>query len=466
MFETVNPTTGEVIDRYEEHDEEETIRRLARAWAGFESYREVPYTERADRLKRLADLLEQRTDELAAQATTEMGKPIAQSRSEVEKCAWLCRHYADRGEEYLATETVATGAHSSYVRYDPLGPILAIMPWNFPYWQAFRHLVPAAMAGNVILLKHSANTLGVAHRTEALLREAGLPEEFLQLVQVGHRRIESIIADDRVRGVTLTGSVGAGHAVAEQAGRHGKKSVLELGGSDPFIVLEDADLDRAVAIGVKARLQNSGQSCIAAKRFIVHADVYDDFAERFREEMEAATVGDPSEEGTDVGPLAREDLRDELHEQVRRAVDDGARLLTGGEVPDRPGFFYASTVLTDVTPANPAGHEELFGPVATLFRVSDDEEATAIANASPFGLGASIWTADLDRGEGIARRVDAGVISVNELVKSDPRLPFGGVKDSGYGRELGEAGAREFTNIKSVWVSAAQDSDVAAGATE
>jgi succinate-semialdehyde dehydrogenase / glutarate-semialdehyde dehydrogenase len=453
MIEAIDPTTGELLTRYEQQDDDELARRLARAWSGYEGWRARPMEERAAMLSPLADLLDERRDQLASVATVQMGKPITGARAEVEKCAWLARHYAERGPAYLEPDVVETEATRSYVRFDPLGPLLAIMPWNYPYWQVLRHTVPAAVAGNVILLKHANNVLGVAFAIAEVLVDAGFPEEFLQVLVVDHDQVNGVIADERIRGVTVTGSVGAGQAVGENAGRNLKKTVLELGGSDPFVVLADADLDRAIEVGAASRLLNSGQSCISAKRFIVHESVHDAYVEGLWDEMDSYTVGDPQDESTQVGPLAREDLRDELHDQVQRAVKDGAQVVGGGAVPDRAGFFYPPTVLADVGPQNPAGCEELFGPVAAVMSFRDDEEAVRLANASPFGLGASVWTEDLERGQRLAAEIDAGVVSVNELVKSDPRLPFGGVKESGFGRELGELGAREFTNQKTVWVS-------------
>lgn len=452
-IEAINPATGELLTRYEQQDDDELARVLERAWSGFEDWRESTSVERADRLRRLAGALTDRRDELARIATLQMGKPITDARAEVDKCAWLARHYAEHGARYLEPEEVETEARRSYVRFDPLGPLLAVMPWNYPFWQVLRHAVPAAAAGNVILLKHANNVLGAAHAIEDVLGDAGLPDTFLQALVVDHDQVAQVIADERVRGVTVTGSVGAGRAVAGAAGRALKKTVMELGGSDPFVVLADADLERAAEVGAASRLLNCGQSCISAKRFIVHESIHDDYVERLAERMRSYPVGDPLDEDTKLGPLARADLRDELHDQVQRATKDGATLVSGGEIPDRVGFYYPATVVTDVSPANPAGCEELFGPVAAVMPCADDDEAVALANASDFGLGASIWTTDDDRGERLAARIEAGVVTVNELVKSDPRLPFGGVKDSGYGRELGEPGAREFTNQKTVWVA-------------
>ncbi|HEX9890257.1 MAG TPA: NAD-dependent succinate-semialdehyde dehydrogenase [Nitriliruptorales bacterium] len=452
MFESVNPATGERVETYEEHDGDQISHRLARAWTGWGSWRTTSFSTRADLLRNVADGLEKRKAELAELMTTEMGKPIGSAEGEVDKCAWVCRHYADHGEGYLQHDVIETDAVRSYVRFDPLGPVLAVMPWNFPLWQVFRFAAPSLMAGNVGLLKHASNVPGCALAIEDVFVQAGAPEGVFTTLLVGSGAAGDLIADDRVRAVTLTGSVGAGRAVAGQAGQHLKKTVLELGGSDAFVVLEDADLDQAARIGVQSRLINNGESCIAAKRFIVVDAVADEFAQRFRSELEAKTVGDPMDRSTDVGPLARGDLRDELHDQVRRTVDAGAQLVTGGRALDRPGYYYAPTLLDHVDAEWAAGAEETFGPVAAVLRVPDEESAVAIANASDFGLGASVWTADLERGERVAARIEAGCVFVNQLVKSDPRVPFGGVKLSGYGRELGSYGIKEFVNAKTVWV--------------
>ncbi|MPZ87158.1 MAG: aldehyde dehydrogenase family protein [Nitriliruptorales bacterium] len=456
-METVNPTTGEVVERYREHDEAALTERLARAWARWQDdWQHRPLGERLEVLSNTATILEKRRDELAALITIEMGKPIAAARAEVDKCALLCRHYAEHSAAYLEPERYETEAERSYVRFDPLGPIFAIMPWNFPLWQVFRFAVPNLAAGNVGLLKHASSTTGCGLAVEDVLAEAGLPEGGFTTLLIGHATAAEITGDPRVRGVTLTGSDRAGRAVASSAGKHLKKTVLELGGSDPCIVLDDADLDEAAKAAVASRYLNSGQSCINAKRIIVARDVYEDFIERFRAQVEALAVGDPTDEATDVGPLARGDLRDTVDDQVRRTLDhpDGGTLLLGGEPLDGPGFFYAPTVIRDVDAQAPAATEEVFGPVAALIDAEHDEAAVAIANSSRFGLGAAIWTTDLDRGERIAGRVESGMVFINEIVKSDPRLPFGGVKDSGYGRELAGQGLREFTNAKTVWVSA------------
>ncbi len=452
MFESVNPATGKPLETYAEHDEEEVGTRLARAWTTWESWRERELDDRAELLRRVADRLDDERDELAELMTAEMGKPISSAESEVEKCAWVCRHYADHAAGYLSPEHIETGARASYVRFDPLGPLLAIMPWNFPLWQLFRHAAPSLMAGNVILLKHAENVPGCALAIERLFAESGAPGGAIQTLMLHSSDVEPVPGDDRGRAVTLTGSPRAGRAVAGQAGASLKKTVLELGGSDPFIVLPEADLDRAAEVGASSRLINNGESCIAAKRFIVDASVASEFVDRLTAEMEAKTVGDPMDRDTDVGPLAREDLRDELHRQVDASREAGATVLTGGEPVDGPGFFYEPTVLAGVDARMPAGSEETFGPVAAVLEVKGTEEAVALANASDFGLGASIWTEDRDRAETVAGRIEAGCVFVNELVKSDPRVPFGGVKESGYGRELGSWGIREFTNVKTVWV--------------
>lgn len=453
-FVSVNPATGVELERYAPHDAAEVERRLDRAWAAFRHNRAQTVADRAARMHTAADLLAARTDELGTLMTREMGKPLPQARGEVEKCARLCRHYADAAEGYLADEHVATDAHASYVAYQPLGPILAVMPWNYPLWQVLRHAAPALMAGNTVLLKHAPNVTGCALAVEELLYEAGFEADELQVLLIETDHVEAVAADRRVRGLTLTGSTEAGQAVGALAGRHLKPSVLELGGSDPFIVLADADLDRAVDVGFTARMQNNGQSCIAAKRFILEQPIAEAFTARFVAKAEAMTMGDPLDAATDLGPLARPDLRDALADQVARARRQSVRCLTGGAPPadDAVGTFYPPTVLADVTPGTVPFDEELFGPVASLVVADDADHAVDLANATRYGLGGAVFTDDLARGEQVARRLEVGCAFVNAQVKSDPRLPFGGVKDSGYGRELARHGIRAFVNAKTVWV--------------
>jgi len=404
-------------------------------------------------MRAAARLLRERKAEYGRLMALEMGKPVAQGEAEAEKCAWACEYYAEHAGAFLAPEPRATDASRSFVRFDPLGPVLAIMPWNFPFWQVLRFAAPALMAGNAGVLKHASNVPQCARAVEALLREAGFPEGLFRAVLIGPEAVPRLIADPRVQAVTLTGSDRAGSQVAEQAGRHLKKTVLELGGSDPFIVLEDADLPRAAKTAADARLINSGQSCIAAKRFVVVEAVAERFLELFVTEMQSRRVGDPLARDTAVGPQARRDLRDALHRQVQESVRRGARLLLGGEVPAGPGAFYPPTVLAAVAPGSPAFDEETFGPAAAVIRAKDERDAIRLANASPYGLGASLWTEDRARAERLAPDIEAGSVFVNGLVKSDPRLPFGGVKRSGYGRELSEFGIREFVNIKTVWIA-------------
>jgi succinate-semialdehyde dehydrogenase/glutarate-semialdehyde dehydrogenase len=387
--------------------------------------------------------------------TEEMGKPIGQAAAEAEKCAWACRFYADRAEAFLKDEPVEVEGARALVAFQPLGPVLAVMPWNFPFWQVFRFAAPALMAGNVALLKHASNVSGCALALEEVFREAGFDGDEFQTLLVGSERVEAIIGDDRVRAATLTGSGGAGKAVGAASGKQVKPSVLELGGSDPFIVLADADLERAVEVGVKARMQNNAQSCIAAKRFIVEHSVLDAFTDRFVEHIEALRVGDPMEEDTDVGPLARADLREDIHDQVQRALAEGAQLLTGGTMLDRPGFYYAPTVLVGVEPGTVAFTEEIFGPVASVIGARDVDHAVDLANDTRFGLGGAVFTGDRAKGEDVARRLNVGCAFVNGMVRSDPRLPFGGVKESGYGRELSHFGIRAFVNIKTIWMAEA-----------
>ncbi|WP_255152037.1 NAD-dependent succinate-semialdehyde dehydrogenase [Halorarius halobius] len=452
-MESVNPATGERVDSYETADDGDVEAALERADETFEEWRDTSFQHRRELLVDAADVLRDRVDEYGELMTREMGKPIEQARAEVEKCAWVCEYYAETAEAHLQDEQVrGDESAKTYVSYEPLGPVLAVMPWNFPFWQVFRFAAPNLAAGNVGLLKHASNVPGCAEAIEAVFRDAGVPEGAFQSLLIGSDRVEDVIEDDRVRAVTLTGSEPAGRAVAETAGRELKKTVLELGGSDPFVVLDDAPVEETLEKAVYARTQNNGESCIAAKRFIVHEDVYEAFVGGLVEKLDALTVGDPLDEDTDIGPMARPDLVDQLHDQVQRSVDAGAEVALGGEPLDREGAFYPPTVLTDVPRDAAAACEETFGPAAAVFAVSDEQEALELANDVDYGLGATVWTADPERGERFAREFEAGCCFVNEYVKSDPRLPFGGVKDSGYGRELSAQGIREFVNRKTVWV--------------
>ena len=452
-IESQNPATGETLETYEKHTDEDVDRALERANETFEEWSESTIDERQELIANAADVLRENASEYAELMTAEMGKPIDQSEAEVEKCAWVCEYYAERADEFLADEAIGSEPDArTFVSYEPLGAVLAVMPWNFPFWQVFRFAAPHVTAGNVGLLKHASNVPGCALAIEEVFAEAGFPEGAFTSLLIDSDDVEEIIADDRLAAMTLTGSEGAGRAVAEQAGAHLKKHVLELGGSDPFVVLEDADLDAAAETAAQARTINSGQSCIAAKRFVVDDDVYEEFLGKFVEEMDALTVGDPTDSGTDVGPQAREDLMEDVHEQVEESVEMGATLELGGEPLDREGPFYPPTVLSEPPEDSPAAAEEVFGPAAAVFRASDEREAIELANDTVYGLGGSIWTGDTDRGTRLAREIEAGCVFVNEMVKSDPRLPFGGVKNSGYGRELGEPGIHEFVNRKTVWV--------------
>ncbi|MCP4200662.1 MAG: NAD-dependent succinate-semialdehyde dehydrogenase [bacterium] len=453
-IETFNPATGELTAVYPAYREPEVERALAKAAEEAPAWASRSIAERADLLCLAAGILEDRKIQYAELMALEMGKPVREGRAEAEKSAWVCRYYADEAESLLRAREIETDASKSFVAFEPIGPVLAVMPWNFPFWQVFRFAAPNLMAGNVGLLKHASNVPGCAVAIEEIFVEAGFPEGAFQTLLVGSRAVAGLIEDPRVSAVTLTGSTPAGRAVAAKAGECLKKTVLELGGSDPYVVLSDADLDIAVEACVAGRLLNTGQSCIAAKRWIVTADRREEFERRTIEVLRGKVVGDPLSEETDVGPMARADLRDELHQQVLASVDRGARCLLGGELPDGEGAFYPVTVLTDVAPGMPAYEDELFGPVAAILPVADDEEAIRVANDTGFGLGAAVFTRDVERGTDIARRrLDAGSCFVNAFVRSDPRLPFGGIKDSGYGRELGSFGIYEFVNIKTVWVA-------------
>jgi succinate-semialdehyde dehydrogenase / glutarate-semialdehyde dehydrogenase len=450
---SVNPATDEVLETLDEASAAEIERGLARAHATFLEWRETPFVRRAELMKNAARVLRSHKARYARSMTLEMGKPIAQSDAEVEKCAWVCEYYAEQAEGFLSEQPRQTDASRSYVRFDPIGPVLAVMPWNFPFWQVFRFAAPTLMAGNTGVLKHASNVPRCALSIEEVFREAGFPEGAFRTLLVGSSAVAGLIGDARIAAVTLTGSDHAGRVVGEQAGRAIKKSVLELGGSDPFIVLADADVPAAARAAADARLVNSGQSCIAAKRFIAVEPIADRFLDLFKTELATRVMGDPLDPKTQVGPQARPDLRDELHKQVEESIKRGARKLLGGEVPRGKGAFYPATLLTAVDKGMPAFDEETFGPVAALIRAKDEGDAIRLANDSMFGLGASLWTQDRKRAEGLAARIEAGCVFVNGMVKSDPRLPFGGIKRSGYGRELSEYGIREFVNIKSVWMA-------------
>jgi succinate-semialdehyde dehydrogenase/glutarate-semialdehyde dehydrogenase len=453
MIATVNPTTGETLRVFEALTPAQVEDKLARAQAAYLRDRETPLADRARWLTGAAEILEGERDRLGCIMTLEMGKPIGAARAEAAKCALACRYYAEEGARLLADEPVFAGLAQAFLRYQPMGALLAVMPWNFPFWQVFRFAAPALMAGNVALLKHASNVPQCALAIEDVIRRAGFPGDVFQTLLISSDQVGPLIDDPRIQAVSLTGSEPAGAEVASRAGRRIKKTVLELGGSDPFIVMPSADLGRAVKAAVEARTVNNGQSCIAAKRFIVDAGVADEFERRFVAGMRALRVGDPMDEATEVGPLATPVIVDALDAQVRRSVEMGARLLLGGRRIERPGNFYAPTVLADVPAEAPAYREELFGPVAALFRASGIEDAIRLANDTEFGLGASVWTTDATEQRRFIDGIEAGMVFVNGMVASDPRLPFGGVKRSGYGRELGAHGIREFVNIKTVRVT-------------
>lgn len=452
---SVNPATGEALGEYEALDAPACARWLAAAAGAWRDWRRTPFAGRATVVREAARLLRARAAEYGRLATLEMGKPVVQAEAEVEKCAWVCEWYAGNAESLLADEPVATDAARSYTRCEPLGVLLAIMPWNFPFWQVFRAAAPALMAGNAVALKHASNVPGVALALESLWRDAGAPAGVFTTLLAPSSLAGALVDHEAVAAVTLTGGEAAGVAVGGRAGAALKKVVLELGGSDPFVVLADADLAAVAAQAALARVQNNGQSCIAAKRFIVARSVAGEFTERLADAMRALAVGDPLDRATQVGPLARPDLVDDLHAQVERSLAAGARLVCGGVRPAGPGWFYPPTVLAGVEPGSPAFDEETFGPLAPVIVARDEPHAVALANRSRFGLGASVWSRDAARAEAIARELEAGAVFVNGIVKSDPRLPFGGIKRSGHGRELAATGIREFVNLKTVWVRGA-----------
>ena len=449
---SINPATGETVREFSALSAQQIEQKLQLAADVFRTYRRTPFADRARMMLRAAEILESEKQKFGRTMTTEMGKPLQAAIGEAEKCAWVCRYYAENAERHLADQIVETNAEKSYVHFQPLGPVLAVMPWNFPFWQVFRFAAPALMAGNTGLLKHSSNVPQCALAIEEIFVSAGFPEGAFQTLLIGSDAVEGILKDPRVAAATLTGSEPAGRSVASIAGKEIKKTVLELGGSDPFIVMPSADFDTAVTTAVKARTINNGQSCIAAKRFIVAEEIYERFEERFVSEMKSLRIGDPMEEATEIGPLATPQILDDLVEQVNKAVAGGARVLTGGKKLDRPGNFYEPTVLVNVDPSSAVSCEEIFGPVAMLFRVANIEEAIRLANATQFGLGASAWTNDTNEQTKFIEELEAGCVFINGMVASDPRLPFGGVKNSGYGRELAEFGIREFVNIKTVWI--------------
>ena len=456
MLKSIDPATGRELASFPEADEAAIESALTSAWAARQPWREAGVGVRTALMRSVAGVLRTDKSRYAALLTSEMGKPIVEAEAEIEKCAWTAGWFAENGERLLAEQRVESTGAESYVRFHPLGVILAVMPWNFPFWQAFRAGLPALTAGNVMLLKHSSNVPQSALAIEEVFREAGVPEGVFQSLLIGSAAVERLISDHRVAGVTLTGSDKAGSLVAESAGRALKKTVLELGGSDPFIVLADADLEVAASVACRARNQNNGQSCIAAKRFIVEETAADEFEQRFTSAVAALKVGNPMDRANQVGPLARGDLVEELERQVKESMRLGARATTGGQRVDGDGYYFEPTVLTNVQPGMPVYHEETFGPVAAVIRVKDAEDALRVANDTDFGLGSNIWTADVERAKQMAERVEAGLVFINGMVASDARLPFGGVKWSGYGRELSEYGIKEFTNIQTVWVGPAR----------
>ncbi len=448
-FKSINPYNEEILNEFQEHTLTEINAILNQAEAGFKKWRATTFSSRAEIMKRVAALLVQNVDTYAKTITLEMGKPLMESKAEVKKCAWVCEYYAEEAEKMMALKTIKTDAFESYVTHEPMGCILAIMPWNFPFWQVFRFAAPALMGGNVGLLKHASNVFGCAVHIENIFKEAGAPLGAFQNLFLHHDKVEYLLAQDVVKAVTLTGSEIAGASVASIAGKNIKKSLLELGGSNAFVVLADADLDNAVSVGVNARMLNSGQSCIASKRFIVHESVYEEFVGKFTEKVSQLKAGDPIEEGTKIGTLARKDLADTLKKQVDESVQMGAHIKIGGH---QKNAFFEPTVLTNITRDMPVFKEETFGPVAPIMKFKNIDEAFELANDSQFGLGVSVFTKDLDKLKPYISKINDGAFFVNDLVKSDPRLPFGGTKKSGYGRELSQEGILEFVNVKTVYI--------------
>ncbi|MEM8527475.1 MAG: NAD-dependent succinate-semialdehyde dehydrogenase [Bacteroidota bacterium] len=453
MLKVINPATEAIVKTYKTISDSEVEKQIEKAHQAYLNWRTTSLEHRAEKMQKLANILLTEKEELATLMTTEMGKLRKSAISEVEKCAWVCNYYADNAADFLADEIIETDASKSFVTFQPLGVVLAVMPWNFPLWQVFRFVAPALIAGDGGLLKHAPNVAGCAIAIQELIEKAGFPKDLFINLPIETEQVEKVIEHPKVVAATLTGSERAGSAVASLAGKHIKKTVLELGGSDAYLILADADLEKAVEACTTSRLLNNGQSCIGAKRFIVLEKVYDEFLERFTQKMKAAKMGDPMDDENDFGPMARKDLRDDLHEQVERSIAKGAKLHLGGKIPNQKGFYYPATILTEVKKGMPAFDEELFGPVAAIIRAKSEEEAIQLANDSKFGLGAAVFTNDIEKGERIAKeQLEAGCCFVNAFVKSDPRLPFGGMKTSGYGRELSHYGIKEFVNVKTVWV--------------
>ncbi|MCL7762816.1 NAD-dependent succinate-semialdehyde dehydrogenase [Polaribacter sp. Z014] len=448
----INPATDEKVAEYNRISVETAKDKIATANNAFQIWKKEPMVNRAKLMHKLADVLDKNKEEYAQLATREMGKTIGQSRKEIEKCAWICRYYADNTKDLLANETVKTEASKSYVTFQPIGVVLAVMPWNFPFYQVIRFAAPALMAGNTGVLKHASNVQGCAFAIEDAFRKAGFPEGAFTNLNLSAKYVKDVIEDKNIVAVTLTGSDPAGRSVASIAGQNLKKSVMELGGSDAYVILDDADIDKATDLATLGRLQNNGQTCIAAKRFVVLEAIYDEFLASYIKKMKAAKMGEPTDETSYYGPMARKDLRDELHEQVQKTIAQGGKLVLGGVIPDRIGAYYPATILADLKPGMEGFDNELFGPVASVIKAKDEQEAIALANNSQFGLGSGVITSNPERGEKVALQLEAGSSFVNKLVASDPRLPFGGIKNSGYGRELSGYGIREFVNTKSIWI--------------
>jgi succinate-semialdehyde dehydrogenase/glutarate-semialdehyde dehydrogenase len=452
VIETINPATEELVKRYEPFSDDEVTKIISGVNDEFHNWKNISFGNRKALLGNAANILREEKQKYAEILTLEMGKPITEAIAEVEKCAWVCEYYAENTEVILKNEIIKTDAAESYVQFDPIGIVLAVMPWNFPYWQVFRFAAPALMAGNAGILKHASNVPMSALAIEEIFHKAGFPKNIFRTLLIESKQVDAVIENPFVKATTLTGSEYAGSKVAEKSGKLLKKSVMELGGSDPFIILDDADLEEATTVAVKARILNNGQSCIAAKRFIVAEKIYSDFDKLFIDKMSNVKLGNPVDKETGLGPLAREDLLLELHEQVKKSVEMGAKLLLGGKRVERKGYYYPATILGNVKKGMPAFDQELFGPVASVIKVNSEEEAIAVANDTKFGLGASLWTSNIEKAKEFASKIDSGSVFINGMVKSDPRLPFGGVKLSGYGRELSHYGIKEFVNIKTVWV--------------